>query len=125
MKRLENIIEQKKKDILNIAHKRKILIDNIAAIISQFASHEKGIISKVSSNFSNLMAIANTYPNLMGNNAFLDNYHQLEKLENELQSSMSDYNQYITQHNDKAIQFPDMILAAIFGFKKRIYAERN
>ena len=125
MKRLENIIEQKKKDILNIAHKRKILIGNITAIISQFASHEKDIISKVSSNFSNLIAIVNTYPNLMGNNAFLDNYHQLEKLENELQNSMSDYNQYITQNNDKVTQFPDMILAAIFGFKKRIYAERN
>ncbi len=123
MKSLENILEEKKKEILNTAQKKAKLIQNLSSIFTQLTHHEKAIIEKVSSNFSNLLAIANAYPNLMTNNTFIDNYRQVEKLETELQSKMSDYNSYVTSYNDKVTKFPDFLLAFIFGFKKRIYAE--
>lgn len=123
MKSLENTLEEKKREILNTAQKKSKLIQKLTSIFSQLTNHEKSVIERVSSNFSNLLAIANAYPNLMTNSTFFDNYSQVEKLENELQSKMADYNSYITLYNNKVTQFPDFLLAYLFGFKKKIYAE--
>jgi hypothetical protein len=123
MKSLENILEEKKRDILNTAQKKAKLIQKLSSIFSQLTNHERSVIEKVSSNFTNLLAIANAYPNLMTNSTFFENYSQVEKLENELHSKMSDYNSHITTYNNKVTQFPDLLLATLFGFKKKIYAE--
>lgn len=123
MKSLENILEEKKREILNTAQKKAKLIQKLSSIFSQLTNHERSVIEKVSSNFTNLLAIANAYPNLMTNSTFFENYSQVEKLENELHSKMSDYNSHITTYNNKVTQFPDFLLATLFGFKKKIYAE--
>jgi|688.fasta_scaffold655458_2 hypothetical protein len=123
MKFLENTLEEKKKEILNTAYKKAKLVQKLTSIFSKLTKHEESVIEKVSNSFTNLIAIANAYPNLMTNSTFFENYSQIEKLENELQTKMADYNSYITKFNNKVTQFPGFILASIFGFKKRIYAE--
>lgn len=123
VKELENLIEQKKKEILNTAQKKKVLTNNLTSLFTKLTNHEKSVISSVSSNFTNLLAIVNAYPNLMTNNTFMDNYTQLSLLENELQNKMSDYNISVTEYNNKVTKFPDMLYAMFFGFKKKIYAE--
>lgn len=123
MKFLENTLEEKKKEILNTAYKKAKLVQKITSIFSKLTKHEESVIEKVSNSFTNLVAIANAYPNLMTNSTFFENYSQIEKLENELQAKMAEYNSYITKFNNNVTQFPGFILASIFGFKKRIYAE--
>jgi hypothetical protein len=45
---------------------------------------------------------------------------EVEKLENELQLKIADYNFHITKYNNKTSQFPDFILAWIFRFKRKM-----
>ena len=123
MKALDNLLEEKKLEILNTGQKKLLLIQKLTSVFNQLTNHEKSVIDKVSSNFNNLMAVASAYPNLMTNNIFLENYNQVEKLENELQQKMAEYNFNVTKYNNKVSQFPDFILAWIFRFKRKKYAE--
>jgi LemA protein len=123
MKVLENLIEQKKKEILNAAQKKKILENNLAVLFSKYTSYDQLTISNITSNYANLIATAQLYPSLLTDSIFIENYKKLEKLTTEIQSKISDYNVTITDYNNNIKQFPQMILAFIFGFKVKIYAE--
>ena len=123
MKVLENLIEQKKKEILNAAQKKKILENNLAVLFSKYTTYDQNTISNITSNYVNLIATAQLYPSLLTDSIFIENYKKLEKLTTEIQSKISDYNVTITDYNNNIKQFPQMILAFIFGFKVKIYAE--
>ena len=123
MKVLENLIEQKKKEILNAAQKKKILENNLAVLFSKYTNYDQLTISNITSNYSNLIATAQLYPSLLTDSIFIENYKKLEKLTTEIQSKISDYNVTITDYNNNIKQFPQMILAFIFSFKVKIYAE--
>jgi LemA protein len=123
MKVLENLIEQKKKEILNTAQKKKMLESNLSVLFSRYTSYDKNTIDSITSNFKNIIATAQMYPELMTNTIFMENYSKLEKLVNEIQIKINDYNYSITDYNNNIKQFPQMILAYIFRFKVKIYAE--
>jgi LemA protein len=123
MKVLENLIEQKKKEILNTAQKKKMLESNLSVLFSRYTSYDKNTIDSITSNFKNIIATAQMYPELMTNTIFMENYSKLEKLVNEIQVKINDYNYSITDYNNNIKQFPQMILAYIFRFKVKIYAE--
>jgi hypothetical protein len=79
MKVLENLIEQKKKEILNTAQKKKMLESNLSVLFSRYTSYDKNTIDSITSNFKNIIATAQMYPELMTNTIFMENYSKLEK----------------------------------------------
>jgi LemA protein len=92
-------------------------------IFTKLTNYEKSMLTQLTSNFNNLIAISQAYPNLMSNVAFNESYNQISVLNNEIQSKVEMYNLTITEYNNNIRQFPKMILAFIFGFKIKIYAE--
>lgn len=92
-------------------------------IFTKFTNYEKSMLTQLTSNFNNLIAISQAYPTLMSNVAFNESYNQISLLNNEIQSKVEMYNLIITEYNNNIRQFPKMILAFVFRFKVKIYAE--
>ena len=123
MKAFQNLLEQKKVEILNSLQKKKIQEQNLAMIFTKLTNYEKSMLTQLTSNFNNLIAISQAYPTLMSNVAFNESYNQISVLNNEIQSKVEMYNLTITEYNNNIRQFPKMILAFVFRFKVKIYAE--
>jgi len=123
MKAFQNLLEQKKVEILNTLQKKKIQEQNLAMIFTKLTNYEKSMLTQLTSNFNNLIAISQAYPTLMSNVAFNESYNQIYVLNNEIQSKVEMYNLTITEYNNNIRQFPKMILAFVFRFKVKIYAE--
>ena len=123
MKAFQNLLEQKKVEILNTLQKKKIQEQNLAMIFTKLTNYEKSMLTQLTSNFNNLIAISQAYPTLMSNVAFNESYNQISVLNNEIQSKVEMYNLTITEYNNNIRQFPKMILAFVFRFKVKIYAE--
>jgi len=123
MKAFQNLLEQKKFEILNTLQKKRVQEQNLAMIFTKLTNYEKSMLTQLTSNYNNLIAISQAYPTLMSNVAFNESYNQISVLNNEIQSKVEMYNLTITEYNNNIRQFPKMILAFIFGFKVKIYAE--
>jgi hypothetical protein len=124
MKKYQNSLDEIQAEVGNITSKMNILKTAMTNLLLQSTSYEKSVIHQITSNFNNLLAVMNAYPNLNGNAVFIQNYQEMEKLEIELQKSLNDYNNTVKIYNDGINTFPAMILAYIFRFKKRNYAKR-
>ena len=124
MKKYQNSLDEIQAEVGNITSKMNILKTAMTNLLLQSTSYEKSVIHQITSNFNNLLAVMNAYPNLHGNAVFIQNYQEMEKLEIELQKSLNDYNNTVKIYNDGINTFPAMILAFIFRFKKRNYAKR-
>jgi LemA protein len=124
MKKHQNRLDEIQAEVGNIDSKMRILKTSMTNLLTQSTSYEKSIIQQITSNFNNLLAVMNAFPNLNGNVVFIQNYQEMEKLEIELQKSLGDYNKIVKIYNDGINTFPAMILAFIFGFKKRNFAKR-
>jgi hypothetical protein len=123
MKAFQNLLEQKKFEILNTLQKKRLQEQNLAMIFTKLTNYEKSMLTQLTSNFNNLIAISQAYPTLMSNVAFNESYNQIYVLNNEIQSKVEMYNLIITEYNNNIRQFPKMILAFVFRFKVKIYAE--
>lgn len=123
MKSFQNLLDQKKYGILNTAQKKKMQEQNLASIFSKLTNYEKNMLAQLTSNYKNLIAVSQAYPTLMSNTSFQESYNQISALNNEIQTKVEQYNLTITEYNNNIRQFPKMILAYIFGFKVKIYAE--
>jgi LemA protein len=123
MKAFQNLLEQKKFEILNTLQKKRLQEQNLAMIFTKLTNYEKSMLTQLTSNFNNLIAISQAYPTLMSNVAFNESYNQISVLNNEIQSKVEMYNLTITEYNNNIRQFPKMILAFVFRFKVKIYAE--
>ncbi len=124
MKKYQNQLDEIQAEVGNITSKMNILKISMTNLLLQSTSYEKSVIQQITTNFNNLMAVMNAFPNLNGNAVFIQNYQEMEKLEVELQKSLGDYNNIVKIYNDGINTFPAMILAFIFRFKKRNFAKR-
>jgi LemA protein len=124
MKKYQNKLDEIQAEVGNITSKMNILKTSMTNLLLQSTSYEKSVIQQITTSFHNLMAVMNAFPNLNGNAVFIQNYQEMEKLEIELQSSLSDYNNTVKIYNDGINTFPAMILAFVFRFKKRNFAKR-
>jgi len=87
--------------------------------IQQFQDAQGGLTSAL----SRLMVVVEQYPDLKANQNFLDLQAQLEGTENRITVERQKFN-YATQgYNAYIRRFPELITAAIFGFKKKAYFE--
>jgi LemA protein len=125
MKKYQNRLDEIQAEVVNITSKMNILKASMTQLLTQSTQYERNVIQQIISGFTNLVAVMNAFPNLNGNAVFIQNYQEMEKLEVELQRCLNDYNGTVKVYNDGINTFPAMILAFIFGFKKKNFARRN
>ena len=87
--------------------------------IQQFQSAQGGLTSAL----SRLMVVVEQYPDLKANKNFLELQAQLEGTENRIAVERKRFNDTVGTYNAGIRKFPRLIVAAIFGFKKRGYFE--
>ena len=126
--------------------KRWDLIPNIVEIVKGYAEHEKNTLKevvelrnsaydkmsddekiktneKLSSGISEIMALAEAYPDLKANENFKDLSNQLTKVEDEIANSRKYYNGVVRIYNNKVEMFPSNVFAGLFGYKSKAMFE--
>ena len=74
---------------------------------------------ELSSALGRLLLIQESYPELKANQNFLELQAQLEGTENRIATERMKYNEAAKYFNTGIRQFPDNIVASIFGFEKK------
>ncbi len=126
--------------------KRWDLIPNIVETVKGYAKHEKDTLKevvelrnsaydkmsdeekiktneKLSSGISEIMALAEAYPDLKANENFKDLSNQLTKVEDEIANSRKYYNGVVRMYNNKVEMFPSNVFAGLFGYKSKAMFE--
>lgn len=126
--------------------KRWDLIPNIVETVNGYAEHEKNTLKevvelrnsaydkmsdeekiktneKLSSGISEIMALAEAYPDLKANENFKDLSNQLTKVEDEIANSRKYYNGVVRIYNNKVEMFPSNVFAGLFGYKSKAMFE--
>ena len=78
---------------------------------------------ELSTALGRLMMIQENYPDLKANQQFMELQAQLEGTENRIATERMKYNEAAKYFNTGIRQFPDNIIASIFGFEKKAYFE--
>lgn len=78
---------------------------------------------ELSTALGRLMMIQENYPDLKANQQFMELQAQLEGTENRIATERMKYNEAAKNFNTGIRQFPDNIIASIFGFEKKAYFE--
>lgn len=66
-----------------------------------------------------LLMVAENYPTLRANDAFRNLQTQLEGTENRITVARNDFNKAVQSYNTYVRQFPNNLLAGMFGFKQK------
>lgn len=78
---------------------------------------------ELSTALGRLLLIQENYPELKANQNFLDLQAQLEGTENRITTERMKFNEAAKAFNTGIRQFPDNIIASMFGFEKKAYFE--
>jgi len=128
--------------------KRWDLIPNLVEVVKGYVKHESGVIEQVvklrnlsynkmsledkietnqqlTDGLSNIIAVAENYPDLKASQNFSDLTNQLTKIEDEIANSRKYYNAVVKKLNTKIEMFPSNIIAKIFNFKLSKMFEAN
>jgi len=126
--------------------RRHDLIPNLIETVKGYASHEEGVLMKVteartsamnaqgvedkaqaenalSGTLKTLFAVAENYPDLKANTNFLELQRELSDTENKIQAARRFYNGNVRDLNIKIETFPSNVIAGMFGFKKKEFFE--
>lgn len=127
---------------IDVALKRRFnLIPNLIATIKGYSSHESEIFenktnqmkpdnsvdqrmeaeSEVTHGLSNLLAVAEAYPDLKASVNFLELQKNLNDIEADIQTARNRYNNYVARLNTLVESFPASYIATKFDFKKQSY----
>ena len=139
----QNLIEEAWSSI-DVALKRRFnLVPNLVSAIKGYSEHESEIFenktnqmkpdnsvdermeseSQVTHSLSNLLAVAEAYPDLKANQNFLELQAQLEGTENRITVERRKFNESARAFNTYIRSFPKNIYANLFGFEKKAYFE--
>jgi LemA protein len=78
---------------------------------------------ELSTALGRLLLIQENYPDLKANQQFMELQAQLEGTENRIATERMKFNETAKTYNTMIRQFPDNIIASIFGFEKKAYFE--
>lgn len=96
-----------------------IQIDPSNITPEQMAEYQKAQAG-VSSAIGRLIAVAENYPNLKANEAFMLLQHQCEGIENRIRVARIAYNDVVKSYNIAIRTFPNNILASIMGMERKL-----
>lgn len=92
---------------------------NDAKEMAEFQKEQTGI----SQALSRLLVVTENYPNLKANQWFADLRVSLEWTENRISTERMRYNEKVQEFNTTIRQFPNNIIASMFGFEKKVLFE--
>lgn len=101
-----------------------IQIDPSNITPEQLAEYQKAQAG-VSSAIGRLIAVAENYPNLKANEAFMHLQHQCEGMENRIRVARIAYNDAVKSYNIAIRIFPNNILASIMGMERKLQFEAD
>ena len=81
--------------------------------------------NEMSRGVMNIMALAESYPDLKANTNFVDLQNQLKDVEEKISYARQFYNDSVLMYNNKVEMVPSNIVASIFGFKKESFFEAD
>ena len=134
-----NRVKERESQIDVLLNQRFDLIPNIVNCVKGYAKHEKTTLEnvtklrsdyqnngfstqeteKIDKQINNLMAIAESYPDLKANTDFLSLQRNLNEIENKLSYARTSYNNAVTSFNNAVESVPSNIIAKIFNFEKK------
>ena len=134
----KNKVKQAESGIDVYLNQRFDLIPNLVECVKGYSKHEQTIfneIAKLRTDYQNkkndiksaenlnnkmneLIAIAESYPDLKAGEQYLNLQKNLTKIESQLQAARRIYNNEVTNYNNKIATIPSNIVAGIFGSKE-------
>ena len=134
---LKNTTKNSKALIEVYLQQRFDLIPNLVEVTKGYAQHESDVLQNIAklrnsyntnkdldsmqqlnSEYTNLMGIIESHPELKASELFLKIQKALDKTESELQAARRIYNLDVTRYNTKINMIPLNIFAKMFGFKE-------
>lgn len=134
----KNIVKTAEAQIDVILTKRFDLIPNIVNCVKGYAKYESDTLedvikarndyksgnhslkdaSVVNKKLNNLIALAESYPDLKANTEFNNLQNQLSNIEDEIANYRKSYNNAVTSYNTMIESVPTNIIAGLFNFKE-------
>lgn len=121
--------------------RRASLIENLASVVREYAKHEKGTFKEVAEARSaldsikgakemagieniltnalkSLFAVSEAYPKLLASTNYQKLQDDIKETENLISQYRETYNQTVLDFNTMVQTFPNLLAAALFGFKE-------
>ncbi len=126
--------------------RRHNVISKLVEVVKQYAAYERATLTAITelrrqseaattvtdrgtletqlgASLRQLVAVAESYPELNASASFLDLQQQISRIEDDIQHARRYYNGTVRNLNTRVDSFPDLLLARLFNYRYREYFE--